>query len=91
MPLGGGAVNPATGDVDSILRVAKDKRRLGAQEHPKISRQFRGAYDLKRLTDYLTGVGRKLAANAEYPAERSRPCWTRRLLTLSPYPESISM
>ena len=74
MPLGGGAVNPATGDVDLILRVAEDKRRLGAQEHPKISQQFHGAYDLKCLTDYVTGVGRKLAAHAEYPADRS--CFT---------------
>ncbi|MEC8282301.1 MAG: hypothetical protein VX021_10160 [Pseudomonadota bacterium] len=67
--LGGCAVNPATGDVDLILLSAEDERRLGAQEHPKISRQFGGAYDLKRLTDYVTGVGRKLAAHAEYPAD----------------------
>ncbi|MED5338297.1 MAG: M48 family metalloprotease [Pseudomonadota bacterium] len=70
--LGGCAVNPATGDVDLILLSAEDERRLGAQEHPKISRQFGGAYDLKRLTDYVTGVGRKLAAHAEYPADRFR-------------------
>ena len=70
--LGGCAVNPATGDVDLILLSAEDERRLGAQEHPKISRQFGGAYDLKRLTDYVTGVGRKLGAHAEYPADRFR-------------------
>ena len=51
---------------------AKDERRLGAKEHPKISQQFRGDYDLKRLTDYVTGVGRKLATHAEYPADRFR-------------------
>ncbi|MEC8181779.1 MAG: M48 family metalloprotease [Pseudomonadota bacterium] len=45
---------------------------MGAQEHPKISRQLCGAFDLKRLTDYVTGVGRKLAAHAEYPANRCR-------------------
>ena len=70
--LAGCAVNPATGDVDLMLLSAEDERRLGAQEHPKISRQFGGAYALERLTQYVTGIGRKLAAHSEYPADRFR-------------------
>jgi predicted Zn-dependent protease len=44
----------------------QDDMQLGAQEHPKMLEAFGGEYDDKRLQDYVTMLGLRLARFTEY-------------------------
>lgn len=67
--LAGCALNPATGERDFMLLTQADEQRLGAREHSKIIAQFGGDYCDHGLCDYVTRIGRKLAAFSKLPAE----------------------
>lgn len=62
--------NPATGESQFSTISPEQERQIGQQEHPKILAQFGGEVGNPGLRTYVDQVGRKLAANAEIPAEQ---------------------
>jgi predicted Zn-dependent protease len=62
------ATAPATGDriFTGGLSMQQEKR-LGAEQHPKLLRQFGGAYDDRELSRYVASVGNLLAQTSELP------------------------
>ena len=66
----GCAVNPATGDQQVMLMSADEERRIGAAEHPKILKEFGGAYENPKLSGYIAAIGGRLAAASELPDMR---------------------
>ena len=66
--LGGCSTNPATGEQSfTAFMDAEDEARVGAQEHPKMIKEFGGAYADGTLQDYAQRIGEKLAAVSELP------------------------
>ncbi|MEQ9125302.1 MAG: M48 family metalloprotease, partial [Alphaproteobacteria bacterium] len=74
--LGGCASNPATGEQDVIFMSQADEKRVGDENHPKILKEFGGAYDDPELQSYVTSLGQVLAASSEMPNIK----WTFTLL-----------
>ena len=74
--LGGCASNPATGERDVIFMSQADEKRVGDENHPKILKEFGGAYDDAELQSYVTSLGQVLAASSELPNIK----WTFTLL-----------
>ena len=66
----GCAANPATGDQQVMLISADEERRIGAAEHPKILKEFGGAYEDSKLSGYIAAIGRRLAVASELPDTR---------------------
>ena len=63
--LAGCTVNPATGQSSFTgFMSPADEKRVGAEEHPKILKQFGGAYAEGTMDDYVRRVGQRLAAVA---------------------------
>jgi len=65
----GGCVstNRATGDTSFTgLMSLQDDIELGRREHPKLVKQFGGEYENPRLQSYVTRLGERAAAYAEY-------------------------
>jgi predicted Zn-dependent protease len=62
------ATAPATGDqiFTGGLSMQQEKK-LGAEQHPKLLRQFGGAYDDRELSRYVSSVGTLLAQTSELP------------------------
>ncbi len=59
-------VNPATGQQSfTAFMSADDERRIGAEEHPKMIREFGGAYGDAKLRAYIHRVGNRLAQVSE--------------------------
>ena len=46
------------------------ERQVGSEEHPKILAEYHGAYPDKRLQDYVTSLGKRLAVQSELPADQ---------------------
>lgn len=67
-----GAAAPA----HALFLSAEDEQRIGDSEHPKLVRQFGGAYGEPGLNAYVTGLGNFLASTA---AHRDR-VWTFTIL-----------
>jgi predicted Zn-dependent protease len=63
----GCAVNPATGQRDFMLMSPEDERRKGAELHPEVIKEFGGVYDDVRITQYVSGLGGRLAKATEQP------------------------
>ena len=64
----GCSTNPATGDQSfTAFMSTKDEARVGAEEHPKLLKEFGGSYDDQALKAYVRHVGKKLAAVSEFP------------------------
>lgn len=67
-PLAACTVNPATGQQSFTGFMSESEElRVGAQEHPKILREFGGAYDNPALADYVRRVGESLVRVSETP------------------------
>ncbi|WP_417832627.1 M48 family metalloprotease [Terasakiella sp.] len=64
----GCSINPATGK-SSFTGLMSEQQELnvGKQEHPKILRQFGGAYDHAAITRYVNDLGQRLAKESELP------------------------
>lgn len=61
-------VNPATGQQSFTAFMSPDDEiRVGAREHPKILKEFGGAYEDAALNDYVRRVGQSLARVSELP------------------------
>jgi len=62
------SVNPATGQQSFIAFMSpEDERRVGAEEHPKMVREFGGAYGDAKLRAYVHRIGTRLAQVSEMP------------------------
>lgn len=59
--------NPATGREDLSFMSPAEEQRIGDENHPKIMKQFGGAYDDPKLQAYVTSLGNLLAASSEMP------------------------
>lgn len=62
--------NPATGEQSfTAFMSAEEEKRVGAEEHPKITAQFGGEYTEGSLDDYVDELGVKLLRVSETPNE----------------------
>ncbi|WP_412778119.1 M48 family metalloprotease [Thalassospira lucentensis] len=69
--LAGCSTNRATGEDSFTAFMSPDEeRKIGAQEHPKMVKEFGGKYDEKDLPAYVTKIGEKLVAVSETPDEK---------------------
>ena len=68
--------NPATGGSDIVFMSQADEKRIGDENHPKILKEFGGAYDDPALQNYITSLGQLLATSSELPNIK----WTFTLL-----------
>ncbi|WP_416896692.1 MAG: M48 family metalloprotease [Minwuia sp.] len=62
--------NPATGEEQFTTISQEQEREIGRQQHPQVLAEFGGAYNDPQLQAYVDRVGRRLAQNAELPAEQ---------------------
>jgi len=66
--ISGCTTNPATGNQSFTGFMSPEKEALiGAAEHPKILEQMGGQYSDQKLSNYITKIGKKLAAKSEKP------------------------
>ncbi|MBT7506997.1 MAG: M48 family metalloprotease [Rhodospirillales bacterium] len=64
----GCTVNPATGEQSFTAFMSPDKEReIGAEEHPKILKQFGGVYDDVEVSAYVAEIGFQLVKVSEMP------------------------
>ncbi|WP_135080032.1 M48 family metalloprotease [Terasakiella sp. SH-1] len=64
----GCSVNPATGQQSFTGLMSSDEEiQVGRQEHPKILRQYGGAYDHEAISKYVDDLGQRLAKVSELP------------------------
>jgi predicted Zn-dependent protease len=62
------SVNPATGENSFTAFMSPEKeKQIGAEEHPKIIKQFSGAYDDIELSAYVAEIGFRLTQVSELP------------------------
>lgn len=59
------AAPPAAAQVN--MYSAEDEKKMGAEAHPEILKQFGGAYDVPEVSGYVAEVGGRLAANSDNP------------------------
>jgi predicted Zn-dependent protease len=57
---------------DVIPFFGEDERKLAAEAHPAILRQFGGAYNDAKVQAYVAGIGKRLVANSEMPEAEFR-------------------
>nr|MBX2855054.1 M48 family metalloprotease [Paracoccaceae bacterium] len=65
-------LNPATGQRQYTSLSQADEQKIGAQEHPKVLKEFGGVYDDPEISGYVAQLGGRLAANSELPNQK----WT---------------
>ncbi|MBL8659684.1 MAG: M48 family metalloprotease [Rhodospirillales bacterium] len=66
--LAGCSVNPATGERSFTgFMSTEDEKRVGAEQHPQLVKQFGGEYNNAQLEAYVQKVGASLAAQTEMP------------------------
>ena len=64
--VGACTVNPATGEQSFTAFMSReDEKRIGAEEHPKLIKEFGGAYGDAKLRAYIKRTGLALARNSE--------------------------
>lgn len=64
----GCSLNPATGQQSFTGLMSSEKElQVGKEEHPKILRQFGGAFDDAEIAKYVDRLGQKLARTSELP------------------------
>ena len=68
LALAGCAVNPATGEQSFTAFMSRaDEMEIGKKEHPKILKEFGGAYNDKDLAAYVRNIGIALTQVSEVP------------------------
>ncbi len=66
--LQGCSVNPATGEQSfTAFMSPSQEMEIGAEEHPKVMKEFGGAYEDPEIRRYVTSIGRFLASSSELP------------------------
>jgi predicted Zn-dependent protease len=60
------STNPATGEQSfTAFMSPSDEMEIGAEEHPKVMKEFGGAYEDADVRRYVTSIGRFLASSSE--------------------------
>ena len=60
--------NPATGEQNfTAFMSPSQEMEIGAEEHPKVMKEFGGAYEDAEVQRYVTSLGRFLASSSEMP------------------------
>lgn len=68
LALSGCSTNPATGQQSFTGFMSEaDEQRVGAEEHPKVTRQFGGAFDDDEIGAYVAQLGGQLVRVSETP------------------------
>ena len=69
LPLAGAcATSPATGErIFTGGMSLQDGKEIGAEQHPKLLKQFGGEYDDRELQRYVSSIGTLLAETSELP------------------------
>ena len=68
LALAGCSVNPATGEQNFTAFMSRaDEMEIGKKEHPKILKEFGGAYDDQDLAAYVRNIGIALTQVSEVP------------------------
>lgn len=68
LALAGCSVNPATGDRQfTAFMSPSQERQIGAQQDQEITKQFGGVYEDPEITEYVDGIGQRLAQYGERP------------------------
>lgn len=68
LALSGCATSPATGDrIFTGGLSQEDEKRIGAEQHPKLVRQFGGEFDDQKVNRYVSRIGDELAQHSELP------------------------
>lgn len=66
--LGACSTNPATGEQSFTAFMSPEKEiQVGTEEHPKMLKQFGGAYNDRELSVYVRDLGLRLAKESELP------------------------
>ncbi|MCC7048747.1 MAG: M48 family metalloprotease [Alphaproteobacteria bacterium] len=69
--LGACVIDPATGERSLGQALTReDEQAVGREEHPRILRQFGGAYEDAALASYVASVGQSLALVSELPEQQ---------------------
>lgn len=69
--LSGCSVSPATGEsIFTGFMSPEKEQQVGAAEHPKILKQFGGAYDDPKIKAYVQRLGPLLARNSDLPNQK---------------------
>ncbi len=71
LALAGCTVNPATGESSfTAFMSPAEEQRAGAEEHPKILKEFGGAYGDRAIGAYIDSIGQALARMSDLPNQR---------------------
>ena len=71
LALAGCTVNPATGESSfTAFMSPAEEQRAGAEEHPKILKEFGGVYGDGAIDAYVDAVGQALARASDLPSQR---------------------
>ncbi|MBI3444583.1 MAG: M48 family metalloprotease [Magnetospirillum sp.] len=65
-------VSPGTGQSNFNVLSSDDEKKMGAEAHPDILKQFGGAYHDAKVQAYVAGVGQRLAIHTETPGAEFR-------------------
>lgn len=68
--VGGCTTNPATGQQSyTAFMSSEDEKRIGAEEHQKILKEYGGTFDHNGMAAYVRDLGNKLVANSEFAGQ----------------------
>jgi predicted Zn-dependent protease len=68
--LAGCTTNPATGQQSYTAFMSSDEeKRVGAEEHQKVIKEYGGAFNHNGIAAYVTGIGNKLVATSEFAGQ----------------------
>ena len=59
--------NPSTGQKELIIMSESEENTIGKSEHPKIIKEFGGAYNNEKLQNYVESIGNFLISTSELP------------------------
>ena len=68
--LSGCSTNPATGQQSyTAFMSPEEEKRVGAEQHQEILKEYGGSFDHNGLAAYVTGIGKKLVAQSEFAGQ----------------------
>ncbi len=68
--LSGCSTNPATGQQSyTAFMSPEEEKRVGAEQHQVILKDYGGSFDHNGLAAYVTGIGNRLVANSEFAGQ----------------------
>ncbi|CAA7619262.1 putative Zn-dependent protease [Candidatus Terasakiella magnetica] len=65
-------VAPGTGQNNFNILSSDEEKKMGAEAHPDILKQFGGPYDDPKVQAYVAGIGKRLVGQTEMPKDEFR-------------------